>query len=39
MARKKKRSAADVAVELLQENPYQKKKAPYIKPSSLARGW
>ncbi|MEM7030750.1 MAG: PD-(D/E)XK nuclease family protein [Chloroflexota bacterium] len=38
MPRKKTQTAADIAVELLQQNPYQKKKQPYIKPSSLAKG-
>lgn len=35
---KKTRGAAAYAVELLQEDRYKKKKEPYIKPSSLAKG-
>ena len=35
---KKKLSAAGYAVERLQEDPFTKKKEPYIKPSSLAKG-
>jgi hypothetical protein len=35
---KKAKTAADYAVEWLQEDQWGKKKEPYIKPSSLARG-
>ena len=35
---KKSQTPANFAVTLLQEDPYRKKKEPYIKPSSLAKG-